>query len=893
MRFARRLAYWLRLRSRQADLMTELAFHREMVERDLVARGMSPAAARDEARRAMGNETLMREESRGVWLWPSLEALWQDATYTLRDLRRNPTFTIGVALTLALGIGANAAMFSLIDRLLFRPPALMIDPSSVSQAYLYRTSDGKESGTGGQYARVMDLIRFSSTFSQAAAVSLERLAVGTGEATRLRNVAVVSAAFFGFFDAPPVIGRYFTASEDAPPDPAPVVVLSHALWTTQFGARRDVLGTTVRIDAVEYRVVGVAPEGFVGLWPYRPPVAFVPAATYLRSEGPREWATTYGHSIGLALIARRKPNVTNAQASADLTNALRRSYQAQYEGSPAGAPLDRLRPRGVAAPVLAERGPEPSAALRPARWLAGVTVIVLLIAAANVANLLLARAIRRRREIAVRLALGVSRRRLFGQLLTEGVILALLGGAAGVALAGWGGRVLSATFLPDTEPVSIVTDARTLWFSAVVALGVGVLTGMAPMAQLARTTLVADLKSGPREGAHRRSGLRAALLLLQSALSVVLLVGAGLFVQSLRNVRHVHLGFDADSVLSVELEMRDVRLDSAATVALRLRLLEAAKGVPGVSHASLRESIPFAGMSSYPIRVDGIDSVEALGEFHFNTVSAEYFATMGTRILRGRGFETTDRGGARPVMVVGQSMANALWPGKEPIDQCVRVGLDSLPPCRYVVGVAEDIHSESIEPESKLFFYYTPALQWKPQDGGLFVRTRGDARVTAERVRRALQREMPGAAFVTVTPLGSTVAAKMRSWIVGATLFTAFGVLALVLAAVGLYSVIAYNVTQRKHELGVRLALGAGRFGVVRLVVVESVRSALAGVAIGSLIALAAGRWIGPLLFNQSPRDVTVFATVGGVLVGVAIVASWVPALRAAGVDPKTALQAD
>jgi len=522
-----------------------------------------------------------------------------------------------------------------------------------------------------------------------------------------------------------------------------------------------------------------------------------------------------------------------------------------------------------------------------------VTVIVLLIAAANVANLLLARAIRRRREIALRLALGVSRRRLLGQLLTEGVILALLGGAAGVALAVWGGRVLSATFLPGTEPVSIITDARTLVFSSLIALGVGLVTGMAPMAQLARSSLVSDLKSGPREGTHGRARLRTSLLLLQSALSVILLVGAGLFVRSLRNVRDVPLGFDADSVLVVQLEKRDVRLDSAATVALRLRLLDAARSVPGVTHASLRESIPFAGMSSYPIRVDGIDSVRSLGEFDFNSVSEEHFAVMGTRILRGRGFESTDREGTRPVLVLGQSMANVLWPGEDPIGKCVRVGLDSLPPCRYVVGVAEDIHSMSIEPESKLYFYYMPALQWRPHDGGLFVRTRVDASVAQEPLRRALQREMPGTSFVTVKPFGDIVNEKMRSWIVGATLFTAFGALALVLAAVGLYSVIAYNVTQRKHELGVRLALGAGRMRIVRIVVMESVRFALAGVVLGSVVAWTAGNSIGPLLFDQSAHDVLVFGTVTVVLVAVAIVASWVPALRAAGLDPKTALQSD
>jgi len=237
-------------------------------------------------------------------------------------------------------------------------------------------------------------------------------------------------------------------------------------------------------------------------------------------------------------------------------------------------------------------------------------------------------------------------------------------------------------------------------------------------------------------------------------------------------------------------------------------------------------------------------------------------------------------------------MAAALWPGQDPIGRCFRVEADSMP-CTYVVGVAEDIRSQSLEDESRLFFYYLPAAQWRPQDGGLFVRAQGGADRLAEPVRRQLQREMPGASFVTVTPLGDIVDAKMRSWIVGATVFTAFGALALVLAAVGLYSVIAYTVAQRRHELGVRLALGAARTGVVRLVVAEGLRFALAGIVIGGVVVVAAGRWIGPLLFQQSPRDPAVFALVAVVLLGVAVVASCVPALRAAGADPKTALQAD
>jgi predicted permease len=888
MRFIRRIAYWLRLPSHHSDLMDEVAFHREMVERNLIRRGMSPEEARNQARRTMGNETLMREESRAVWLRPSLEGLVQDATYTLRDLRRNPTFTLGVTLTLALGIGANAAMFSLLDRLLFRPPALMVDPATAHQVYLYRTVQGKERGTGPMYVRYQDMVRWSKTVSPIAAYSLETLAVGVGEETQLRSIAVVSSPFFGFFDAPPAIGRYFTAAEDAAPNPAPVAVLSYALWSTQYGSRRDVLGSTLHIDAVTYTIIGVAPPDFVGLWPYRPPAAFVPLATYAKSEGPPDWATTYFHAIGLGLIGRRKPDVTVAAASADLTAALQRSYQVHYAGA-----KEVPRARAVAASVLSERGPTPSSVVRAAKWLSGVSVIVLLIAAANVANLLLARTIRRRREIAVRVALGVSRARLFAQLLTEGVILSILGGAAGVLIAVWGSSVLSATFLPGTQPVSLITDPRTLLFSAAMALAVGLLTGIAPMAQAGRGSLTGDLKTGAREGTHQRTTLRTALLLVQSALSVVLLVGAGLFVQSLRNVRHVRLGFEPDSVLLVSLNMRDVKIDSAATVALRLRLLASAQRVPGVAYASLQETIPFGGMSSQPLQVQGVDSIRNLGEFDFNPVSADHFKVMGTRILRGRAIESTDTDERQLVMVVGESMANVLWPGQDPIGRCVRVGLAKNPPCRYVVGVAEDIHSQSIDPEPKLFFYYMPAAQWNPQEGGLFVRAHGDARRLLEPLRKTLQGDMPGTSFVTVRPLGDIVNGKLRSWIVGAKIFTVFGALALLLAAVGLYSVIAYNVTQRKHELGVRLALGATAMRILRLVVWESLYFACAGVAIGSIVALWAGKWVAPLLFKQSPRDPTVFALVTGVLIAVAIAAAWAPALRASRLDPKAALLAD
>ena len=895
MRLLRRFAYWLRLSSHREELADELAFHREMIERDLVARGVAPGAAREQARRTMGNETWMREESRAVWVWPSLDALRQDATYTLRELRRSPAFTLGVVITLALGIGANAAMFSLVDRLLFRPPPLMVDPATVHRVYLYRTSGGVESETGGIYARYIDLATWSTAFSQMAGVSRRTLAVGVGDETQLQSVALVSASFFGFFDAPPVLGRYFTPSEDVPPTPAPVAVLSRRLWETQFNSRRDVVGSTLQIDAVAYTIVGVAPEDLVGLWPYQPPVAFVPVATYAANRDRPDWATTYGTAFGLGIIARRKPDVSVEAASADLTNALRRSYQTQNANRVNAPSLDSLRPRAVAGSILAERGPQPTGVSRAVTWLSGVTLIVLLIACANVANLLLARTIQRRREIAVRIALGVSRVRLFRQLLTEGIILAILGTVGGLAVALWGADALRAMFLPGTQDTSLLTDPRTLVFAGAVALGVGVLTGLAPMTQVWRSDLTGDLKAGARDGGgiQRRRGLRTTLVLVQCALSMILLVGAGLFVRSLHNVRDVRLGFDADSVLVVSLNMRNVRLDSTGTVALRRRLLESVREVPGVVSATLRVAVPFDGWSSVPIFVAGIDSTRRLGQFHFNQVSGDYFGTMGTRIVRGRAISDADVDGAPRVAVVGESMARVLWPGEDPIGRCFKVGSTDSVPCRTVVGVAQDIHSQSIEVESKLYYYYLPAAQWYNDAGGLFVRARGNAARIAEPVRRRLQLEMPGTSYVTIRPLGEIVDTHLRSWILGAKVFTGFGALALLLAAVGLYSVIAYTVTQRRHELGIRIALGATRRGIVRLVVLHAVGLSLAGLAIGGGIALGAARWIEPMLFRQSPYDAYVFAVGGLVLLGVAIVASCVPALRAASVDPRTALQAE
>jgi predicted permease len=824
-----------------------------------------------------------------------LDTLRHDLKYAIRGLRAKPGFTIAVVSTLALGIGANAAMFGIVDRLLFRPPARMIDPETAHRVYPYQTFRGEERVCcDGQYARYLDLVRFTSSFSAVTGYTRRDLAVGSGEASREMSIGIVSANFFGYFDAPPALGRYFGEAEDQPPEGSPVVVLSYPMWQTRYGGRADVIDTTLQIGPVVYTVIGVAPPGFVGMWADRPPAAFIPITSYAagsRFGGDVNWWETYSWGW-MSTMVRRKPDVSIAAANADLTQAFYRSYQAQVIEQPRVQPIEIAKPRGIAGSILAERGPRASDTGKVATWVGGVSVIVLLIACANVANLHLARALRRRREIALRIALGVSRGRLLRQLLTESTLLAVLGGAVGLLIAHWGGAALRSTLLDRSEAAGGLQDVRTVLFAGGAALLVGLLTGLAPVLQARRADLTSDLKTGVREGGgHRGAGTRRALLILQSALSVILLVGAGLFVRSLQNVEEMRLGYDVDPVLLANLNMRGVTLDSAESVALRYRLLETARATPGVENASLQVAVPFWSTWSVSLYVDGIDTVGKLGQFNLNAVSPEFFQTLGTRIIRGRGIGPDDSENSPRAIVVSEAMGRVLWPGKDPIGQCIRVRSDTLP-CTYVIGIAENIKAQSLAADSG-FYYYLPATQFNIQGAGLFLRVRGDPSRQAESIRAVLQRDMPGASYITMRPFEEIVGSQKRSWRLGATMFVAFGGMALLLAAIGLYSVIAYDVVQRTHELGVRRALGAQVLDAVRLVVSDGLRIALIGIVAGLVVALWASKFVEPLLFDVSAKDPTVFILVSGILLLVALAASSVPALRASRVDPNVALRTE
>jgi putative ABC transport system permease protein len=790
------------------------------------------------------------------------EPVWHDVRYAARGLRRKPGFTAAVVLTLGLGIGANATMFGIVDRLLFRPPAYTHAPDRVHRVNLVVTTERDGDFTTGtlSYKRYLELTEFTRSFDVTAAFSGSRVAFGVGEDAREMDVSAISASFWRLFDIQPALGRFFTADEDRTPEGTLVAVLGYGYWQTSYGGRTDILGKPITMGSRSYTIVGVAPKDFLGL-AMTPSAAFVPITAWANVSfgqragregpfgGPRPSYYTTHNIQWMEMLARRKPGVSIAAATADLSSAYRRSYVAQKAVNASIRPPELAKPRALASPLLRERGPRQGNDSKVATWLVGVAVIVLLIACANVGNLLLARAFGRRREIAVRLALGVSRRRLLRQLVTESLLLAGLGALVGLGLAQWAGGVLRGMLLQNADWPSTFGDGRVLTFTLIATVGAGLLTGLAPALHAGRGDIAATLKAGAREGTYQRSRTRLALLVMQGALSVVLLVGAGLFVRSLRNVVRLDLGYDASGVLYTEVKMRGVALDSVQSDELRRRLIESATSLPYVEAAARTVTVPFWSSITQDFHVAGIDSVDRLGDFYYHAVSSDYFRTMRTPLRRGRLFTAADTRAAPLVMVVSESMAKKLWPGREAIGQCVRMGSDSVP-CTEVVGVVKDIKRQSLTEDAGLQYYLPIDQLERGIGGGLFVRARGDATSYAESVRRELQKVMPGVSYVTVTPFGDILGRQTRSWTLGATMFTVFGVLALLVAAVGLYSVIAYNVAQRTHELGVRIALGAQSPDVVRLVVGEGVRVSLVRVAIGTLVALAAVRYVGPLLFS-------------------------------------------
>ncbi len=882
----------------------ELQFHFDETIRELVAQGHSPDEARREAQHRFGDVRRVREQlasidhattssrQRAEWF----AGLGQDVRHALRGLRHTPAFTAGVVLTLALGIGATTAMVGIVDQLLFRPPRYLSNASSVHQLYFAITQGGTEHARPTmQYRRYRDVVDWSRSLDQVVAYSDEQLVVGLGDGAADRSVVGASASLWTMFAVHPVIGRFYSPLEDAPPAGARVAVLSYAYWQSAYGGSRSVLDSSLVVGANRYRVIGVAPRGF-NAFSLEMPVMFVPIAAIAADQygsafpaGGPSWDRTYALTF-LELYARSRAGLSDAAVASDLTGVFRRSQAERKLEQPGVTSVAAGHPRAVLSSVSDRRGPNPGPESKVGLWLVGVSVIVLLIACANVANLLLARAIGRRRETAVRVALGAGRARLLRQVLTESVVLSLIGGAGAVAVAQWGGAVLRLSFARKVAWTSVTTDPRILLFTAALAIATGIITGALAGLSAMRGDLADALKAGAREGHGRQSVARTTLVLVQAALSVVLLVGAGLFVRSLRNVQDVDLGFDAEHLLWAQPQLRGVTLDSAHDAQLRAALVARAQHTPGVDAATQMVSVPFRREWDPDLFVNGSDSVSSSAQLEGQGVSAGYFATVGTRILRGRPISAMDRIGMPLVTVVSQSMAERLWPAQDPIGKCMRLRSDTTP-CFSVVGIAENIKTSSLGDEPQYQFYVS--AEQAGMTGGMFVRTQAAASTQAEQVRRSMQAIMPGPAYIRVTPMSEILDPAVGSWRLGARMFTMFGVLALIVAWVGLYSVIAYGVARRTHEIGVRIALGASAPRLVAHVVRQGLLIAAAGVVLGAIPAVLSGRWIAPLLFKESPHDPVVFGAVALAILVVAVVASWAPALRAAHVNPIEALRSD
>ena len=884
------------------ELDDELAFHLEARTRRLVAGGMSPDAARAEALRQFGDIEGVRHDcliidydrERAMRRASMIDEMRQDLGYAFRVLRQNRGFAATVVLTLALGLGVNMAMFSFLDVVFLRPPSGVHAPEEVRRVWTeIKFTTGAQFWSGFSYPEYQAL---KSTVGERVGTALYRapgaLWVGRGEGEFRAQVGHATASYFGLLGARVARGRFFAPDEDRPGAGAPVVVASHAFWERHLGADPAAVGREIHIASKPYTVIGVAAEGFTGveldatdLW--------LPMGVGPGFAG--EWWTRHSTN-GFQILLRPSAAIGDAALTERVAAGLRRPEARSV-------PADRARVVRLGSIIRAQGPGNKQQEVKLAVRLAGVTIMVLLIAGANVINLLLARAVHRRREIAVRLAMGISRARLARLLLTESVLLATIAAAAAVLAAYWGGEILRGLLMPG---VNWADDAsavhwRVIALALATGVGAGLLAGLIPARQSAKVELVGALKagSGGTDHSRGRSRLRSALVVMQAALSVVLLVGAGLFVSSLLEVQRLRTGFDASRVIHASVQFDLADSTRAARLPSMLReLAERLRNAPGVEEVALARMAPTRGFSvmAYHPDVDTTRYPKPRPFVTYNVVSPEFFAATGTRVVRGQDFPRGAGASMPRVVIVNEAMARAQWPGMDALGRCMRFA--AADPCYQVIGIVETAMFDALLEEPQPQFYLP--LDNPPDSAGpifraLIVRTEGGAAardLAIAETQRTIRQIFPDGR-PSVTTMEQYMEPHYRPWRMGATLFTAFGILALIVAALGIYSTIAYMVAQRTHEFGVRTALGARAPHILRQVIGGSVRTVAIGVAAGIVLAIVGGRFVTALLYRVEPGDPVVMGVVALVLLLVAAVAALGPAWRAARVDPVTALRVD
>lgn len=895
----------------ERDLEDELRFHLEMKTREELESGAHPAAARTEAVRQFGNKTTLKEVSREMFGFRSLEIFERDVRYALRTLARNPGFTATIIVTLGLGIGANTAIFSLINAVMVRNLPVAAPERLVSVGDPSRTgslSNGSPAIDMFSYPLYQKLRGRNDVFTDVLAsgrtgrldVSVDGFrkaeASPDGETARGR---LVSANYFDVLGVRPFMGRTFGPEEDRAAGASPVVVISYNYWRTRFDANAGILGKQIRLNGSPFAVVGVGPRDFFGdavgistdIWiPLMMQGQVNPGNFYLDKTS-TSW---------LLLMGRLKPGLSVAQARASL-NILAQNLFKEAEGSKISE--GRLREiRGMKLRV--GPGGRGFSALRarfsrPLLILMGLVGLVLLIACTNVANLLLARASNRQKEISMRLTLGASRFRLIRQLLTESLLLAALGGAAGVLFAWWGAGILLRFASADPAaplPLDVRPDPHTLLFTAAAAILTGLLFGLVPALRATSHALGPVLKE--RSPSLARGGARwnlgKTLVIAQVALSLLLMVGAGLFARTLRSLETIDVGYRRDGLVMLEIDPIESGYKGPQAVQACRGLLEKLQATPGVRAAAVSENGIFSGTESNTggLIVEGFaQSDDRDRTDHYDRVGPHYFRTVGIALLEGRDIDERDDAQAPKVAIINETMRRFYFPRADPLGKHLTMGETAY----TIVGVSRDARDHELK-EAPPRRFYTPYLTdaKNPIDGFNFeIRTTRDAAQMIPGIRAAVREFDRNLKILNLATATSMIDKTIADERLIARLSGLLAALALVLAATGLYGVMSYATSRRSGEIGLRMALGANRGTVVWMVLREALLLALIGVAVGIPAALAAAKLVEHNIVGLSTSDPLVLAAAASTMIAAAVLAGWLPAARASRIDPMTALRQD
>src|SRR5262245_26379080 len=890
---------------KEQELTEEIDAYLEMLIEQKVDEGLDPAEARRAALIELGGKEQVKENVREARAGHLIETLWRDLRYGLQMLRRDPGFTGAAVFSLALGIGANTAIFSLMDAVLLK----MLPVKNPEQLFFLERGGVQRNdreGNGLSYAFFEQLRAQRAVLAAVCAFDgSTRISVAVDGQVEVAHSQVVSGSFFAALGVNAVFGRVFTHDDNKILGGHPVLVISYNYWQRRFARDPAIVGKSVAVNGHPFPIIGVTPPDFFGVTVGESPDVWAPAMMWaqLNPGDTNEW---YLNNAQPRALARLKPEVSDPQARAALTNLLQQSLMARggSQMSPKRQQALRqqsvtLKPASQGLSRLRERFS------KPLRNLMAVVGLILLIACANVANLLLARAAARKKEIAVRLALGASRLRLVRQLLTESMLLTFIGGALGLHLALWGGDFLLALVGSGRNPVilKLTLDARVLVFTAAVSLLAGVLFGLAPAWRATRVDLTPALKDAARgSGAGSRMGLGKTLVVVQVALSLLLLIGAGLFVRSLGKLKNLDAGLNRENVLLVSTDPQMAGYKGRQIADLYQRMLERIKVIPGVRSASLSpQALLSTGGTNTSVFVQGRaerpeDHNSSLGYRNMPflcEVGPEYFETVGMTILRGRGLTAQDDENAPRVAVINETFARYYFGDENPIGR--RFGLGSETSGQIeIVGVVKDAKYESLR-EPALRTYYVPYFQYSDRWGATTFQIRATADPTSviAAVRQTAREVDANLPLFNIKTLATQVDESLvQERLIGAV-SSFFGLLALLLAAVGLYGIMAYAVSQRTHEIGVRMALGAHRGDVLRMVLRQGMKLVLIGAGLGLAASFAVTRVIASQLFDVTPTDPVTFIGAPLLLMLAALAACYAPARRATLVDPLIALKCE